>query len=108
MTPSEIKSALAKLGGGANKHLGQHFLIDHAALEAVVESASIKKGDHVLEVGPGLGVLTRALIDAGAEVTAIEQDRRFVEYLNGPGMDSRLRGNDTIVCNKAVSNGFHL
>ena len=83
MTPSEIKSALSRLGGGANKRLGQHFLIDQAALEAVVESASIKPGDRVLEVGPGLGVLTRELLDRGADVVAIEQDRRFVEYLRG-------------------------
>jgi len=81
MNPSEIKKALSQFGSGANKRLGQHFLIDAAALETIVEAASIKRGDRVLEVGPGLGVLTRALIEKGAEVSAIEQDRRFVEYL---------------------------
>lgn len=83
MTPTEIKAALAKLGGHANKRLGQHFLIDRAALETIVEAANIKAGDRVLEIGPGLGVLTRALIEKGAEVIGIEQDRRFVEYLVG-------------------------
>lgn len=81
MTPTHIKAALSELGGGANKSLGQHFLIDTAALEAIVTSANIQPGDRVLEVGPGLGVLTRALLDKEANVTAIEQDRRMVEYL---------------------------
>lgn len=88
MTPTEIKEALTKIGGGANKRLGQHFLIEPTALEVIVESASIKPGDRVLEVGPGLGVLTRALLDNGAEVTAIEQDRRFVGYLSD--LDARI------------------
>ncbi|MBI5654927.1 ribosomal RNA small subunit methyltransferase A [Candidatus Uhrbacteria bacterium] len=84
MNPAEIKLALATLGGRPNKGLGQNFLIDKKTLEVIVETADIKTGDLVLEIGPGLGVLTRALLDKGAEVTAIEQDRRFVEYLEKP------------------------
>ncbi|MDD5438113.1 MAG: 16S rRNA (adenine(1518)-N(6)/adenine(1519)-N(6))-dimethyltransferase RsmA [Patescibacteria group bacterium] len=83
MTPTEIKSALTKLGGKANKRLGQHFLIDHSALAAIVEAAEIKRGDRVLEIGPGLGVLTKSLLEQGAKVTAIEKDKRFTENLNG-------------------------
>lgn len=79
MNPKQIKEALH--GGIANKKLGQHFLIDNAALEDIVSSAEIKKGDRVLEVGPGLGVLTTALIEKGAKVVAIEKDRRFIERL---------------------------
>ncbi len=82
MTPTEIKAALSVLGGGANKHLGQHFLIDRVALETMVNAANIRIGDRVLEVGPGLGVLTLALLEQGAQVRAIEQDRRMVEYLS--------------------------
>lgn len=85
MTPTEIKSALAALGGWANKKLGQHFLIDRAALETIVEAAAIKSGDLVLEIGPGLGVLTDALSAYGAEVVAIEQDRRFLPVLMRAG-----------------------
>ena len=80
MTPSEIKAALSALGGGANKKLGQHFLVDPSALAAIIEAADIKKGEHVLEIGPGLGVLTAGLLEQGARVTAIEQDRRFVSF----------------------------
>lgn len=82
MTPTEIKFVLSALGGGANKRLGQHFLIDPHALGVIVESAEIEKGDRVLEIGPGLGVLTRALIEAGASVTGVERDRRFARYLS--------------------------
>lgn len=81
MNPTEIKTILATLGGGANKHLGQHFLIDNTALEAIVLAADIKKGERVLEVGPGLGVLTGALLESGAKVTAIERDRRLFEFV---------------------------
>lgn len=85
MNPTQIKAALNELGGGANKRLGQHFLIDQKALEVIVTGANIRANDRVLEVGPGLGVLTRALLDQGAEVVAIEQDRRMVEYLSDVG-----------------------
>jgi len=90
MTPTQIKAALEQLGappaspvakqwraGRPNKSLGQHFLIDKAALGTIVEAADIKPRDRVLEVGPGLGVLTHALLERGAEVVAIEKDRRF-------------------------------
>lgn len=66
-----------------NKRLGQHFLIDKKILGMIVEAAAIQKGDKILEVGPGLGVLTRELLDRGAEVMAIERDRRFLEFLVG-------------------------
>lgn len=91
MTPTEIKSVLSSFGSGANKRLGQHFLIDHGVLEKIVESADIHPGDLVLEIGPGLGVLTHALLEKGAEVIAIEQDRRFVEYLDDVIRESPLR-----------------
>lgn len=81
MNPTEIKRVLNELGGGANKTLGQHFLIDASALKAIVEAANIHPNDQVLEIGPGLGVLTAALLEAGASVRAIEQDRRYIPYL---------------------------
>jgi len=81
MNPTEIKVVLASLGARPNKGLGQNFLIDEKTLETMIETAAIKPGDLVLEVGPGLGVLTRELLDKGAEVVAIERDRRFVDYL---------------------------
>ncbi len=100
MTPTEIKSALAIVGGGANKLLGQHFLIDEAALQDVVRAAEVQSGDRSLEIGPGLGVLTRALIERGAYVTAIEKDVRFAEWLP---QQPWARGRLTLVRGDAVS-----
>lgn len=82
MNPTEIKAVLANFGGGANKGLGQHFLVDKSTLATIVEESEIEPGERVLEVGPGLGVLTKELIGKGASVIAIERDRRFIEYLS--------------------------
>ena len=65
----------------ADKGFGQHFLVDEAALRAIVQAAELKVGDQVLEVGPGLGVLTHALASAGADVTAVELDQRLLPVL---------------------------
>ena len=81
MNPTEIKRIFAEIGGSTRKQLGQHLLVDETALKTVVEASIPDPKLLTLEVGPGLGVLTRALIDHGCAVTAIERDRRFVEYL---------------------------
>ena len=83
MNAAEIKQELERLDVKPNRHLGQNFLIDTNILNKIVEVADIKKGDQVLEIGPGLGVLTSEMIDRGAQVIAIEKDRRFAEYLVG-------------------------
>jgi 16S rRNA (adenine1518-N6/adenine1519-N6)-dimethyltransferase len=72
------------------KSLGQHFLSDPSILGRIVSFAGIKAGDAVLEIGPGPGGLTRALVDAGARVTALEADIRMVEHLSAyalPGVE---------------------
>lgn len=81
MTPSEIKFIMQSIDSRPIHALGQNFLIDQAALKDIVQAAEIKKGEHVLEVGPGLGVLTKELISSGARVTAIERDRKLLGYL---------------------------
>lgn len=81
MNPIEIKHILSEIGGGPNKRLGQNFLIDTQVLDAMVQTAAPAKIGMTLEIGPGLGVLTRALLHAGHAVVAIERDRRFVGYL---------------------------
>lgn len=81
MNPYEIRLALERLGRGANKSLGQHFLIDRAALRAVVDAAQIQAGDRVVEIGPGLGVLTGELLQRGANVVSIERDRGLAAWL---------------------------
>lgn len=63
------------------KQLGQHWLFDAAALDAMVAAAEVKQGDTVLEIGPGLGTLTERLLAAGATVHAVEYDRELLVEL---------------------------
>ncbi len=63
------------------KALGQHWLYDEATLDAIVDAAGVQAGDAVLEVGPGLGTLTRRLLARGADVTAVEFDRTLAAGL---------------------------
>ncbi|MCL5407524.1 MAG: 16S rRNA (adenine(1518)-N(6)/adenine(1519)-N(6))-dimethyltransferase RsmA [Patescibacteria group bacterium] len=63
------------------KFLGQNFLINDKIIPDIIKVAEIKKDDVVIEIGPGLGILTKALIDAGAKVYAIEKDFELAEML---------------------------
>lgn len=65
----------------SKKSLGQHFLTNPRVATRMVEAADIQKGDVVVEVGPGTGMLTRTLLERGATVVAIEADVRAVETL---------------------------
>lgn len=66
----------------AKKHLGQHFLNSPSAIKSIVESADLKKDETVLEIGPGKGVLTKALLESGARVVTVEKDREMIEILS--------------------------
>jgi 16S rRNA (adenine1518-N6/adenine1519-N6)-dimethyltransferase len=65
----------------AKKSLGQHFLRSASALRAIVASGSIAPSDTILEIGPGEGVLTRALLETSAKIVAIEKDRDLIPVL---------------------------
>ncbi len=65
----------------AKKSLGQHFLNSAHVLEQIISAAQIQQGEQVLEIGPGTGILTRALLNAGALVIAIEKDERAIAML---------------------------
>jgi len=65
----------------AKKSLGQHFLNSPHVLGQIISAAHIQKEENVLEIGPGTGFLTRALLDAGAKVTAVEKDVRAIGFL---------------------------
>jgi len=81
MSVSEIKAAMEALGMHPSKGLGQHFLADGRVAERHVLAAGITKEDVVLEVGPGLGVLTERLLKLAKKVVAIETDSRMCQYL---------------------------
>jgi 16S rRNA (adenine1518-N6/adenine1519-N6)-dimethyltransferase len=72
-----LREALAEHGLLAKKAFGQHFLLDLNITRKITRLAELSPGDVVIEVGPGPGGLTRALLEAGARVTAIEKDPRF-------------------------------
>ena len=74
-SPSQVKAWCIDHGFHPNKVLGQNFLVDRNALEALVDAAALAPGTRVLEIGPGLGVLTEEMLRRGLAVTAIEKDR---------------------------------
>jgi len=76
-----VKRRLRALGARATKGLGQHFLIDRSVLGTIVGAADLSADDTVVEVGPGLGILTAELLQAGANVVAVEVDPRLASAL---------------------------
>jgi 16S rRNA (adenine1518-N6/adenine1519-N6)-dimethyltransferase len=72
---------LQRLDLKARKKLGQHFLVDEEALTAIAEAAELNQDDVVIEVGPGLGVLTEELVKQAGGVIAVELDDRLAEIL---------------------------
>ena len=81
-SPSQVKSWCIENGFHPNRTLGQNFLVDRNALDAIIDGADIVAGMRVLEIGPGLGVLTGAMIERGAAVTAVEKDKRLAVRLH--------------------------
>lgn len=79
--PHSAKSTLAARGLRPHKSLGQNFLTDPNILVKIVESAGITSSDSVLEIGPGLGHLTRALAQRAGHVIAVELDVKLAENL---------------------------
>ncbi len=75
---TEIKKTLKAYGAYANKDLGQHFLVDEHSLEAIVEAADVHDNERVVEVGPGMGILTKELCKRAKEVVALELDRSMI------------------------------
>ena len=77
----EAKSQLHRLGAKAKKGLGQHFLVDRSVLEKIISAAELEPTDIVIEVGPGLGILTEELVKKAARVIAIEVDSKLASSL---------------------------
>ena len=83
LDPLEVRRLLRDERLRARHALSQNFLADPDVLEAILAEADASAGDRVLEIGPGLGVLTGALLDAGVAVTAVELDRSLAALLRG-------------------------
>ena len=78
----ELKKLLKTYGAWPNKDLGQHFLTDRNVLEKMIETADLKKNDIIVEVGPGLGIMTKELAKTAKKVHAVEIDPKIAEILN--------------------------
>ncbi len=76
-----LREVIARHGLSASKALGQNFLLDEQLLDRIARIPGPLEGETVYEVGPGPGGLTRALLRAGANVTAVERDRRCLAAL---------------------------
>ncbi len=79
--PETVARYLKQHGLGARKSLSQNHLADGAVLERIVEVADVSPGERIVEVGPGVGILTAQLLAAGASVTAVELDFRLAGHL---------------------------
>ena len=82
LDPLEVRRTMRREGLRASHARSQNFLADPDVLEAILDLSEATGGTRVLEIGPGLGILTGGLLAAGAEVTAVELDRSLVGYLN--------------------------
>jgi 16S rRNA (adenine1518-N6/adenine1519-N6)-dimethyltransferase len=90
MKLSEIHVTLEEIGVSPAKALGQNFLHDQNLARWIVDQAQITADDYVVEIGPGLGALTRFLLEKGAHVLAIEKDARLAKFLRSRFADERL------------------
>lgn len=79
--PEPLRDVIARHGLSASKSLGQNFILDRQLLARIAAIPGPLEGKSVYEVGPGPGGLTRALLDAGANATAVERDRRCIPAL---------------------------
>ena len=74
LTRTEARGLLDRFGIRPKRSLGQNFVVEPNTVRRIAELAGVGLGDRVVEVGPGLGALTLALLETGAEVTAVEID----------------------------------
>ena len=117
-SPSQVKDWCIKNGFHPNKVLGQNFLIDKNALDSILDAAmppddgEVANSVSVLEVGPGLGVLTEGLLERGCRVTAIEKDPvladRLKESLGNPENLTVMKGDALDYIKDGACDGFPL
>jgi 16S rRNA (adenine1518-N6/adenine1519-N6)-dimethyltransferase len=81
LTPARVRAALRSLNVHPARGMGQNFLVDAPALASIVEAANLSTSDLVIEVGPGLGVLTWELLQRAGQVIAVELDARLAQRL---------------------------
>ena len=112
--PEPLREVIARHGLSASKALGQNFILDRQLLARIAAVPGPLSGEHVYEVGPGPGGLTRALLEAGGNVTAVERDRRcmpaLVELEQQSGQTLRVVEGDALKIDERdlVGDGSHV
>lgn len=89
----------------AKKSLGQNFLNSDRVIERIADAGEIKNGEIILEIGPGKGVLTSALLSRGAKVIAVEKDQRLIPILN-TRFESEIKSGKLELINADVTESF--
>lgn len=100
---SEIRALANELDLRPSKSLGQNFVIDANVCRKIVRLADVQINDEVVEIGPGLGSLTLALLKAGARVTAVEIDSRLASRLAQTAQEHGVTTGLELVCEDALS-----
>jgi 16S rRNA (adenine1518-N6/adenine1519-N6)-dimethyltransferase len=90
-SPTELRALLDRHGLSARRALGQNFVVDPNTVRRIAELSGAGSGDPVVEIGPGLGSLTLALLEVGASVTAVEMDTELVPILQEVVGDGDVR-----------------
>ena len=109
-----LRAVIARHGLSASKALGQNFILDRHLLARIAAIPGIGAGDRVYEVGPGPGGLTRALLETGANVAAVERDRRCLPALaeldaDYPGMLQLVEGDALAIDERTLAgDGAHI
>ncbi|MBQ9336170.1 MAG: ribosomal RNA small subunit methyltransferase A [Lentisphaeria bacterium] len=106
MNKKQLVSLMESLGVAPSKKLGQNFLVDANFIESIVRAAKIQPGDRILEVGPGFGALTGELLKTGAEVAAIEFDRKLAAWLRECYKNTPLRLIEGDACKTDIASVF--
>ena len=81
LSPKQTRALLDQLAHFPNKKLGQNFLVDGNIVRKSIDMAELDANSHVVEVGPGLGTLTRAILSSGATVWAVERDATLTQHI---------------------------
>lgn len=105
---AEIRSLAEQLDVHPAKSLGQNFVIDANTCQKIVRLAVISQGDHVVEIGPGLGSLTLALLQATNKVTAIEIDERLAKQLPITAKEHGVADGDLQIMNQDALQVFDI
>src|SRR5881398_1274236 len=90
MKLSDIRATLREIHVSPVKSLGQNFLHDQNLVRWIIERANLTAEDYVVDIGPGLGALTKCALEAGARVLAIEKDARLAKFLRAHFSDKHL------------------